>query len=101
LEEEQPGSLVFRVRSEQTGWLLLSDTWYPGWRAFVDGVEAPTYRANYLFRSLSVSAGEHLVRFDYCPVSFYTGGILSFLTFLSLAGISYKFTRPRQANPTQ
>ncbi|MGW8250836.1 MAG: hypothetical protein ACWGO1_09360, partial [Anaerolineales bacterium] len=63
LAEESSGSLVLQVEAERPGWLLLSDTWYPGWTASVDGVDVPIYRANYLFRAVSLPAGEHQVRF--------------------------------------
>jgi hypothetical protein len=50
--------------------LVISDAWYPGWRAAIDGVEAPIHRANYMFRGVFVPAGEHTVRFDYWPTNF-------------------------------
>jgi hypothetical protein len=50
--------------------LVISDAWHPGWRATIDGVEAPIHRANYMFRGVFVPAGEHTVRFDYWPVNF-------------------------------
>lgn len=93
LESEGPGGLVFRVLSDQPGWLLLSDTWYPGWQATVDRRTAPIFRANYLFRAVQIPAGDRLVRFIYRPLSFYLGLILSLIALLVLAGISMKGTR--------
>jgi len=63
------------------GYLVLTDTFYPGWRAYVDGVETPIYQANYLFRAVPLNAGDHEVRFVYRPKSFAVGAALS-LTFL-------------------
>jgi hypothetical protein len=63
-------TLVIKTRSAQPSLLMNSDTWYPGWRATVDGVEAPIHRANYMFRGVFVPAGEHTVRFDYWPTRF-------------------------------
>ena len=54
--------------------LALTDTYYPGWKAYVDGVETPIYRANYSFRAVEVPAGSHTVRFTYEPVSVVVGG---------------------------
>lgn len=74
--------------SSADGFLFLSDTYYPGWRAYVDGKEEKIYQADYAFRAIKVSAGKHEVAFKYEPesvkygisISLITGGI--FLVFL-------------------
>lgn len=57
--------------------LVLSDVFYPGWVAAVDGVDAPIHRVNYAFRGVSVPAGAHVVTFSYRPASFRYGVYLS------------------------
>lgn len=71
------------------GYLVLTDTWYPGWQATVDGVPASIERANVLFRSVAIPAGRHHVSFLYRPVSFTIGaiGTLAALGFLFLASV--------------
>lgn len=59
------------------GLLVLTDTWYPGWRAFVDGVEQPIYRVDHGFRGVSVLAGSHTIEFIYEPVTLIWGGVVS------------------------
>ena len=59
------------------GILVLSDTYYPGWRAFVDGVERPILRANHVFRAVVVPAGSREVVFSYEPNSFRYGLLVS------------------------
>jgi len=65
------------------GLLLLSDvlldTYYPGWKATVDGKSAHIEAADAAFRSVAVAAGRHTVRFSYGPASVRWGGIVSLL----------------------
>ncbi len=82
---ENPNHLVMQTQSEAPGWLVVSDVWYPGWVATVDGVRAPDYRANSLFRSVKVAGGNHIVEYIYRPISFYTGLTLSLLCILLLS----------------
>jgi len=60
--------------------LILTDTYYPGWHAYVDGVETEIYRANGLVRAIFVPAGEHTIKFSYMPDSFVYGIIVSITT---------------------
>lgn len=78
---ENPNSISLKINAPQEGWLVVSDVWYPGWNARVDGVPHPILRANYLFRAVHIPAGEHLITFGYTPASF----ILGTLTTLGMA----------------
>jgi len=60
--------------------LFLSDTYYPGWKASVDGKEAKIYRADYAFRAIIVPQGHHLVKFSYDPLSLRIGYTISLLS---------------------
>jgi len=59
------------------GLLTLSDQYYPGWEASVDGKTAPIVRADTVFRGVCVPAGDHTVRFEYRPRSVMLGAGLS------------------------
>ena len=74
-----------QTRSSGPRMLVLTDLYYPGWQALVDGSPAPIYRADYAFRGVPVG-GTHVVEFRYCPLSFLAGAMLSGLTLLGLAG---------------
>jgi hypothetical protein len=82
--EATPNRVEISVRASSDGWLVLSDVWYPGWQATIDGIGVPLERANYLFQAVAVSAGDHLVQFSYRPGSFYLGAIISLLAALGL-----------------
>ena len=84
-----------------SGILVLSDTYYPGWRAFVDGVEHPILRANHVFRAVEVSAGAREVVFLYEPDSFRYGLLVSVAAaglWLGLAWGGRRWAFPPVAN---
>jgi Bacterial membrane protein YfhO len=67
------------------GLLVLGDTYYPGWKADVDGRGAEIRPANGAFRAVRVPAGRHSVRFRYRPASVYAGAGISLAALLALA----------------
>ncbi|MCI0396892.1 MAG: YfhO family protein, partial [Chloroflexi bacterium] len=73
----EPERVVVQVESEAAGLLLLTDAWYPGWQATVDGQLAATYQADGLFRGVMVPAGEHEIIFSFTSSSFAAGRLLS------------------------
>ena len=73
----EPQEIVMGVQADRDCYVFISDTYYPGWKATVDGEEAPVLRANYAFRALAVSEGKHEVRMVYEPAPFRIGIILS------------------------
>lgn len=62
--------------------LFLSDSYYPGWQAFVDGKHTTIYRADYVFRAILLEPGEHRIRFQYSPLSFKIGASITFVTLV-------------------
>jgi hypothetical protein len=64
----------------EPGILVLTDAFYPGWKARVDGKERKILRANYLFRGVELPAGNHKVEFIYDPESFKVGLAISLFT---------------------
>jgi hypothetical protein len=80
---ETPQRLTLSADLAQPGFLVLLDTYYPGWVATVDGRRAPIYRADYLVRAVYLPAGSHAVTFVYRPLSFYGGIGLALLMLLA------------------
>jgi hypothetical protein len=70
------------VNSKSRHFLFLSDSYYPGWKVYVDGKEREILQANFLFRAVIIEPGEHLVRFEYDPLSFKLGLAISVTTVL-------------------
>jgi uncharacterized membrane protein YfhO len=69
--------VVIHVNMQDKGFLVLADTWYPGWKAIVDNKPTKIYRANYIFRAIALPKGEHEVVFYYAPLSFKIGSWIS------------------------
>ncbi|HBY95045.1 MAG TPA: hypothetical protein DEP84_13980, partial [Chloroflexi bacterium] len=106
-----------QVAVEAPAWLVLSDTWFPGWKAFirpraslparpVEGGgdterELPIYRADGAFRAVPLPAGEWLVRFKYTPDSVKIGFFASFLglALLLLGAAFWAWGRIYQEQP--
>jgi hypothetical protein len=80
IAEYKPERVVVNVKADKPGYLVLTDTWYPGWVAWVDGQRAPIYRADYIFRAVPLAAGQHSVVFEYHPASFAWGAAISGLS---------------------
>jgi hypothetical protein len=73
-------SVVIEASLNNPGILVLTDSFYPGWEAYVDGEKMEVLRANYFFRGVLVPAGKHRVEFSYAPYSFKAGAVVSLLT---------------------
>jgi hypothetical protein len=85
--EYQPDEVVIDVKLDRNGFLVLTDNYYPGWKAYVDGKKTKIYKANFALRAIRLSAGEHKVKFIYAPLSFKIGAGITVLTLLFLIAI--------------
>jgi hypothetical protein len=81
----EPNRVELSVRLNCTGMLVLTDTGYPGWRATVDGRDAPIHEAYGALRGVVVPAGAHTVEFRYRPASVYWGAAFTALACLAAA----------------
>jgi hypothetical protein len=73
LLRRDPDRLVILADMTQPGYLVLTDTYYPGWQATVDGEPTEILPANHAFRAVELSAGDHTIIFEYAPLSFRLG----------------------------
>lgn len=70
-------SMELRAATGARGLLVLSEVYYPGWKAYVDGERVPVHRANHLLRAIPVPAGEHTVELRYEPWTLRAGLAIS------------------------
>ena len=83
ITEYKANSLEIKT-SGGAGVLTVSDQFYPGWQATVDGQPTDIVRADAVFRAVCVPPGDHTVRFDYRPGSLYVGVAISAAGWLAL-----------------
>lgn len=84
ITREDARGLVIDASAPEDGFLLLADMYYPGWRAEVDGVATPIYRANISVRGIALPKGQHTVRFIYEPSPFFRGVQITLLALCAL-----------------
>jgi len=89
-ERDEIDDVLVRTECPLEGLLVLRDSWYPGWMAFIDGKRAPVLRINGCFRGVVVPAGGHEVRFVYRPILVYVAGVVSLLASLFVIFVSMK-----------
>jgi hypothetical protein len=81
LPSNDPDRVTLDVELSTPGWVVLADTYYPGWTAEVDGAPTPIHPANLAFRAVGVAAGSHRVELQYRPASFQLGVALFIASF--------------------
>lgn len=86
----RPEDIRVTVQASTPGLLVLSDAWYPGWHAEIDGQAATLLRANIYFRAVAVPAGQHEVRFVYDPAILRLGATVTALALL-MTGLLWLF----------
>ncbi len=85
----KPQEVIVKTESSQPKLLFLSDNYYPGWRATVDGNEVEILRADYTFRAVPLVPGQHIVRFYFDSLSFKLGLLISLGSLIITLGFLF------------
>jgi hypothetical protein len=93
----EPDRVLIEAAADEPGWLVLSDRWYPGWKAWVDGTPAAIFKANVAVRAVALPPGRHTVEFRFEPLSVKVGAAVSGLAWLGLAGAGLIRWRQRRS----
>jgi hypothetical protein len=88
----EPNRLKLKAEIRRPSFLVLSEIYYPGWKAVVDGEPAPILKADYVLRAVPLMPGEHSVELRFLPGTILWGLAIS---ALGLAGIACLFLLPR------
>jgi hypothetical protein len=95
----QPDTVLLHTSADGNAWLVLSDTYYPGWTAAVDGQPTTVLRGDVLFRVVPVPAGEHDVELRFEPASVKFGlaiNLACLMAVLFALGVAGRSARRRR-----
>jgi Bacterial membrane protein YfhO len=83
----RPNRVTVKTSQEGNGFLVLMDSYFPGWTVKVDGQERPILQANHFYRAVQLSPGRHTLEFHYVPEGLNAGLMVSgFSLFLIVVG---------------
>ena len=87
VSEYSPGHIRLDVDAQRPSLLVVSESYYPGWRATLDNQPVEILRANYLSQGIVVPAGKHTIEMKYEPNSFRNGVIISLVGLMGLLAL--------------
>ncbi len=93
--------VIVSVETESPAMLVMSDTFFPGWQAKIDGKAESIHRVNIMMRGVMVPPGRSEVQMIYRPLSVELGLFCTFFAVLVLAAVSVTSIRKRSGLPVQ
>ena len=87
----EPGFWRIRTNSPTPALLILAESAYPGWQVTVDGQEAEALKAYTTIKAVCVSAGDHIVEWEFVPTVYVVGGAITLAT-LALVVVAGAYT---------
>lgn len=96
----EPNELIYSSTTAKENLAIFSEIYYPaGWKSYIDGVETPHFRVNYVLRGMLIPAGNHEIIFRFEPASYNTGNKISYassaLYILLILGYLFKVMRSK------
>jgi hypothetical protein len=83
LTSYKPNELIYKYSSQGERLAVFSEIYYPaGWKAYLDGAEKSYFRTNYILRGMVVPGGNHELKFEFKPSSYYVGDAISLASSL-------------------
>jgi hypothetical protein len=89
----EPNSIEVSSESSKGGLLVLSETYYPGWQAWIDDRATPIYETDLALRGVVVHSGRHRIRMEFRPAILFLSLGISFATGIVLAAAAILYRR--------
>lgn len=99
ITDYKPNRIELAVSLNKPKMLFMSETYYPGWKVYIDGNEGTIYRANYAFRAVPLNPGNHRVVFVYKPLSVILGGVITLVGIVAIVLIGTLFSNSNDRLP--
>ena len=97
LTEAGPSKTVVAIRNGRPGYLILADSFYPGWQVRIDGERVSSFPADGLFRAVALpEEGDTVVSFQFRPRSVQVGVIVSLVALCVMLALAARTARDRQ-----
>jgi uncharacterized membrane protein YfhO len=94
--EYEADRIALQTATGARGLLVLSEAYFPAWKAYVDGEPVPLYAADHVLRAVPVPAGEHSVELRYESWTLQAGLAVSLVAYLALAVLVVSAARRRR-----
>lgn len=91
--EDHGDEIIMNVETGSEKFLVLTDNFFPGWKAYVDGNETPIYKTNYLFKGVVVPEGTHEIKFVYRPPYYVLQNSLSILGIIIVIFMLFRYRK--------
>ena len=83
VSQYEANKIVLEANVKEDGFIVVNDSYFPGWKAELDDVPTQIFRANHAFRAIPIQKGEHEITFSYRPASFDVGRRVSATTAIA------------------
>ncbi|MCP5097389.1 MAG: YfhO family protein, partial [Chloroflexi bacterium] len=98
IQNYQGQTIDIFVETPTAGMVVLSDTYYPGWKATVDGKPTPIHQVDHTLRGIFVPPGAHQIQFTFQSNSLKIATFIAIISLLITAGIIGKQSLPKVRN---
>ncbi len=93
-DKSENEEVIINAQTDSKGIFILTDTYYPGWKCYVNGKQTPIYQVNNCMRSIILDSGKSKVIFRFEPDIFKTGmGISAIAILLFLSGLLFLYRK--------
>jgi hypothetical protein len=82
--EYKNSKVILKTESPEDSYLVFSDTYYPGWKAYIDKNETKIYKTDGILKGIYIPAGEHEITFNFLPSNFWLGVSITIFSYISL-----------------
>ncbi|MCX6146505.1 MAG: YfhO family protein [Candidatus Kapabacteria bacterium] len=89
ISDYESNKIVLTSTAKENSVLVMSEIYYPDWKAYIDGKETEVLRADYCFRAIPITAGNHTIELKFESKAYASGKMISIITMLLALGLLF------------